>query len=195
MAEANKEDVEITKLEKVISRDVAISYKLLRYVNSAFFRRLRDISSIGQAIFMLGEKQIRRFVSLIAMAALGADKPNELIRVSATRAKFCEQVGSLNGFKDIASELFTLGLFSLIDAILDDSMESLMGKLPLSESIKEALVSGSGTMGEFLRLVSAYERADWAGTIMAASKLGLSEKDLPRCFTEALGWADALSGI
>jgi c-di-GMP-related signal transduction protein len=195
MAEANKEDVEISKLGAAITRDVAISYKLLRYVNSAFFRRLQDITSIGQAIFMLGENQIRRFISLIAMASLGADKPGELIRASATRAKFCELAGGLDGFKGMSAELFTLGLFSLIDAILDDSMENLMARLPLSDPIKKALVSGSGPIAGFINLASSYEKGDWAEVAATAAALGISESELPRCFMEALAWSNALSGI
>ena len=193
MAEVNRADFAFEKLEAIITRDVAISYKLLRYVNSAYFRRLSEVTSIGQAIFMLGEKQIRRFVSLIAMSTLGAEKPDELIRTSAARAKFCELVGSLNGHKAMSDELFTLGLFSLIDAILDDSMESLMEKLPLSASIEEALVSNSGPLAEFLTLISAYEKGDWGVAAAAASSLKISESELPRCFGEALGWANALA--
>ena len=193
MAEVNRADFAFEKLETIITRDVAIAYKLLRYVNSAYFRRLSEVTSIGQAIFMLGEKQIRRFVSLIAMSTLGAEKPDELIRTSAARAKFCELVGSLNGHKAMSDELFTLGLFSLIDAILDDSMESLMEKLPLSASIEEALISNSGPLAEFLTLISAYEKGDWGVAAAAASSLKISESELPRCFGEALGWANALA--
>lgn len=195
MAEVNNEDFGFEKLEAIITRDVAVSYKLLRYVNSAYFRRLREVTSIGQAIFMLGEKQIRRFVSLIAMSTLGAEKPDELIRTSAARAKFCELVGSLKGDAVLAAELFTLGLFSLIDAILDESMESLMEKLPLSASIEEALVGHSGPLAEFLNLVAAYERGEWDAAAAAVSSLKIDEEALPRCLSEALGWANALSGL
>lgn len=195
MAEVNKEDFQFQKVEEVITRDVSISYKLMRYINSAYFRRGDKISSIKQAIFMLGEKKIRRFVSLIAMSGLASKKPEELIRSSAIRAKFLELVGNHNGSGQIrSSELFTLGLFSLIDAILDDSMQNLMQNLPLSDNIKDALAFGKGKLTQFLNLALNYERGEWKGVSKAASLLGLKEEDLPRCFSEALVWANTISG-
>lgn len=195
MAEANKENLEFNKLELIITKDLGISYKLLRYVNSAFFRRRDKISSIKQAIVLLGEKQIRQFVSLIAMSNLAQDKPSELVLSSVIRAKFCELAGGLDGGKANADELFTLGLFSFIDAVLDDSMEALMQKLPLSEEIKKALISGEGILGEYLKLVSGYESADWKTTTLTASRLGLKKEGLPKCFMEALNWANSFSDL
>jgi EAL and modified HD-GYP domain-containing signal transduction protein len=195
MAEANKEDFEFNKLEEIITRELGISYKLLRYVNSAYFRRRESISSIKQAIVLLGERQIRQFVSLIAMSNLAQDKPGELIRISVVRAKFCELAGSRDGGKTDVDELFTLGLFSLIDAVMDDSMETLMEKLPLSDDIKKALISGEGILSDYLKLVIGYERADWGNTALAASRLGLNEESLPRCFKEALSWANSFSDL
>ena len=119
MAEANKEDCRFAELEKVIQRDVAISFKLMRYINSAFFRRVQEISTIKQAIVLLGEREIRRFVSLMALANLADGKPDELVRASIIRAKLCELLGRNNGSGADEAELFTLGLFSLIDAIFD----------------------------------------------------------------------------
>ncbi len=191
MAEANREDFEFHKLEKVISRDVAISYKLMQYINSAYFKRVEEISSIGQAIVMLGEMRLRRFISLIAMAKLAADKPEELIKTSIIRAKFCELIGNAVNSQANTSELFTLGLFSLIDAIMDDAMENVMARLPLVEAIKEPLIKGTGQLSNYLKLAIAYEGADWNGVSEAAGALGLDEDLLPHYFTEALGWADS----
>ncbi|RJR31537.1 MAG: HDOD domain-containing protein [Desulfobacteraceae bacterium] len=193
MSEANKENFEFNRLEKIISRELGLSYKLLRYVNSAFFKRRESISSIKQAIVLLGEKKIRQFISLIAMSNLAQDKPNELIRNSVIRAKFCELAGGLDGGRANLDELFTLGLFSLIDAVMDDSMESLMQKLPLSDAIKEALISGAGTLGEYLKLAVGYEKADWKAVSSTASRLGLREEGLPNSFMEALSWANSFS--
>jgi len=195
MAEANKEDFEFGKIEDVIRRDLAISYKLLKYVNSAYFRRINDISSIRQATVLLGERQIRRFLSLIAMSQLSSDKPDELIRCSITRAKFCEILGNLARGKVDPSELFTLGLFSLIDAITDNPMEQLIGKLPLSGSIKDALVSGKGQLSEYLRLAVGYERAEWEAVSESARTLCIPNDDLPGYFSEALAWTNAFSGF
>ena len=195
MAEANKEDFDFNDLEKIIARDVALSYKLMRYINSAYFKRVHEISSINQAMVLLGEQGIRQFVSLIAMSKLADQKPDELVRASIIRAKFCEQIGIMNETKVNPSELFTLGLFSLIDAILDESMASLMGKLPLSEGIKMALVSDAGELREYLNLAILYEAGDWAGVSKAANSLCLDEVLLPKHYMESIGWADSLSNI
>ena len=192
MAEVNKEDFEFNRLEKMIVRDASISYKLMRLINSAFFKRAKEISSIRQAIVMIGEAGIRRFLSLISMAGLAANKPDELIRVSLVRAKFCELLGNHSGNGE-PSELFTLGLFSLIDAIMDDSMENLMSQIPLSGNIKEALISGTGDLSGYLSLVESYERGYWGEIEEAASIIGIDQGDLPRQYMESLSWADSMN--
>ncbi|MDY6953980.1 MAG: HDOD domain-containing protein [Thermodesulfobacteriota bacterium] len=195
MAEVNKRDFRFEKVERIMKRDVAIPYKLLRYINSAYFGISSDISSIKQAISLLGENGIRRFLSLMAMATLGKEKPPELVRVSTVRARFCELVGNSAAPEVDASELFTLGLFSLIDALVDDSMAHLMESLPLSGSIKGALVEGSGALRDYLELVACYETGDWQRVSELAGTLGLDEAKLPGHHMEALAWADSLTGF
>jgi len=193
MAEVNKEDFEFNRLEKMIVRDASISYKLMRLINSAYFKRAKEISSIRQAIVMIGEVGIRRFLSLISMAGLAGNKPDELIRVSLVRAKFCELLGNHPGRSSETAELFTLGLFSLIDAIMDDSMENLMSQIPISRNIKEVLISRTGDLSGYLSLVESYERGDWGEIEEATSIMGIDQSNLPRQYIESLSWADSLN--
>ncbi len=197
MAEISREDFQFRELEKFISRDVGISYKLLRYINSAYFGTVRDISSIKQATVLLGERELRRFLCLTAMTKLASDKPDELVRASIIRAKFCEFMGGRGngGFMVKPSALFALGLFSLIDAMMDDSMENLMEKLPLSEGIKDALMYGRGVLNDYLKLVVCYEKGDWQGVADMAGILGLGEEDLPRYYMDSVYWADSFMVI
>ncbi|MBW2609812.1 MAG: HDOD domain-containing protein [Deltaproteobacteria bacterium] len=195
MAEVNKSDFKFRKVEEIIARDVAISYKLLRYINSAYYRRVSEISSIKQAIVLLGEQGIRSFLSLIAMTKLAHDKPDELIRSSIIRAKFCETIGKKDGSGVNPSELFTLGLFSSIDAILNDTMENLMEKLPLSEGLKSALIHGEGGLNDYLNLAIRYEKGDWKEVSELEVLMGLNEGDLPDCFMEAISWADTFTAL
>jgi c-di-GMP-related signal transduction protein len=190
IAEVNKVDFTFDDLEDLIIRDVSVSYKLLRYINSAYFRRVQEISSIKQAIVLLGEREVRRFLSLIALAQLASDKPDELIRASIIRARLCELLGKCVVCKD-ESELFTIGLFSLIDAILDDMMEKIMEKLPFSETIKRALVGKEGESADFLNLASCYEVGDWKGVSEMAGRIGVSEEKIPQFYLDAVGWADS----
>ena len=194
ITEINKEDFSFEELEKYIQRDVAASYKLMRYINSAFFRRLKEITSIKQALILLGEKQVKHFISIVAMAELASDKPEELIRTSIIRAKLCELLGKNRGIEEV-SELFTLGLFSHIDAILGDTMENLMGSLPFSESIKQALVNNEGKLADYLRLATSYEMGDWDLCSETADKIGLTEENIPESYMEAVSWADSYETI
>jgi c-di-GMP-related signal transduction protein len=193
MSEINKPDFEFKKVEGIITKDVSISYKLMRYMNSAYFRRASKISSIKEAIILLGEKGIRNFLSLIAMTKLAENKPDELIRTSIIRAKFCELVGTLCRCGMDTPELFTLGLFSSIDAILDDTMENLMKKLPLADELKNALVKREGGIYSYLVLAMSYEKGDWDGVIRWSEDMGVDINELPKIFLDAISWADAIT--
>ncbi len=195
MAEVNQAHFEFSRVEEIIARDVSISYKLMRYINSAYYKRVNEISSIKQAIVLLGERGIRSFLSLIAMTNLSADKPDELLRSSIIRAKFCElMAGCVEPCKN-SSELFTLGLFSSIDAILDDTMEDIMSRLPLSENIKNALVNNTGELFNCLEMAKCYERGDWERFSVFAKDYKVNEARLPDCFLEAISWADTITSL
>ena len=191
MSEANREDCRITELEKFVSRDLSINYKLMRYINSAYFGMFKKVKSVKQTLVLLGTKEVRRFISLIAMAQLVSGKPDELIRASLIRARLCENLGKEAIGKN-GSELFTLGLFSYIDAILDDEMGSIMETLPLSENIKKALTGGGGELQDYLTLVSCYETGDWEKVATLAAKTGLNEGKAPEFYMDAVEWADSI---
>ena len=193
MAEINQPYFEFSKVEEIISRDISISYKLLRYINSAYYKRVNEISSIQQAIVLLGEKMIRSFLSLVAMSDLADHKPDELVRSSIVRAKFCELMANCVKPCKNSSELFTLGLFSSIDAILDDAMENIMSKLPLSDNIKNALVNRSGELFNCLEMAKSYEKGDWDRFSELLKNYKINEAKLPDCYLEAISWADALT--
>lgn len=195
MTEIIKPDLQFKKMEAMISRDVSISYKLMRYMNSAYFRRAGKISSIKEAIVLLGEKGIKNFCSLIAMTKLAENKPDELIRSSIFRAKFCELAGLVCRYSMDSSELFTLGLFSSIDAILDDQMERLMAKLPLSDELKRALINKDGLINNYLQLAICYEKGDWEGVSGLANEIGIDEHELPKIFMDSMNWADAITSL
>ncbi len=191
MSEANREDFRITELEKFVLRDLSINYKLMRYINSAYFGMFKKVNSVKQTIVLLGMKEVRRFISLIAMAQLVSGKPDELIRASLIRARLCENLGKAAIGKN-GSELFTLGLFSFIDAILNDEMGNIMENLPLSENIKKALTGGGGELADYLTLVSCYETGDWEKVATLAAKTGLNEEKIPELYMDAVAWADSI---
>jgi c-di-GMP-related signal transduction protein len=189
LAEINNRQTTVTRLEEIITADVAIAYKLLRYINSAFFYLLKEVESIRQAITYLGEQEIRKFVTLVLISELAADKPTELVRLSVVRARFCELLADRCPQEVSGSELFLLGLFSLIDAILDAPMEQMMERLPLSDAIKEALIRGEGSYAPLLTAVIAYEKGETVNCLTALAQLQADKKDLSTLYLQAVQFA------
>lgn len=191
LAEVNRPEVSVDRLEHIVAADVAITYKLLRYVNSAFFSLLRQVASVRQAIVYLGERELRRFVTLVILSELAADKPAELVRLSAVRGRFCELLGRECGREDTA-ELFFLGLFSLIDALLDAPMAQLMDKLPLGAGIKEALVHRQGPLVPFLDAAIAYEQGRTEACLHALARLRIHAGTIYALYLDAITFAQFL---
>jgi EAL and modified HD-GYP domain-containing signal transduction protein len=154
----NEPGVQLKELEELISRDVALSYRLLRYINSAFFGLRREITSVRQALVLLGLENIRRWATLLALAGVD-DKPHELLVTALLRARMCEQLAPAFGALD-AGALFTVGLFSVIDALMDVPMEEVLASLPFTADVANALLHHEGPMGEALACVLACERGD-----------------------------------
>ena len=190
MAQVNNDDFSLDELEQLIARDMGISYKLFKYLNSAFFSRASKVSSVKDALVYLGEKEIRRFVSLIAMSRLATGKPSELIRAACIRGKFCELLGLEAKESIAASEMFTLGMFSLIDAAIDQPMEKILDDLPLSRPIKRALIHAKGRLAGYIELVRSYEGGRWYRVSRLASALKLNLAVLPPLYFKACEWSD-----
>ena len=195
MAEVSKPDFSFDELEQIISRDVSLSYQILRHVNSAYYRRAREISSIEQAMIRLGIKEIKRFVAILTMAKLGEDQPAELLRTSIIRAKFCELAGHYELTYMDEGTLFTLGLFSLMDAILNEKMEKILEDLPLSKTLKTALISRKGEFGGILDIIHYYEMGLWDELNQTSDKLGVDGTRLPEYYFEAVKWAGIWESI
>jgi c-di-GMP-related signal transduction protein len=193
LAEVNQPEFDIQKLENLIIPDVSLSYKLLRYINSAFFAKAQRISSIQQALVYMGEAEIRRFVSLVAMSNLAKGKPGELIRMACIRGKFCELIGGIAKAAVKPAELFTLGMFSLIDAILDQPMDKVMTSLPLEIDIKEALVHRKGRLVGFLFLAETYEKAQWDQMQKICQVVKITEEKLPDLYRQSCEWSNTFS--
>ena len=189
LAEINKRDTSMDNLQKIIESDVAIAYKLLRYINSAYYYLLQEVTSIRQAMIYLGEKEIRRFIILVVISELAAEKPTELLRLSLIRAKFCELLAAGCRSAVDASELFILGLFSLIDAILDTTMQRAMEKLPLTEGVKKALVNQDGPLFPILQAVIAYEQGKPEECLQALQTLNVDSTFVYDNYLKAVNFA------
>lgn len=188
--ETSSIDLNLRKITEVFERDVNLSYKLLRYSNSAAFKRRAEISTIKQALIVLGSEEIKRFLSLLFAAQVSADKPAELIRLSLTRARFAELLAISHGKLRDTGMAFLTGMMSLMDAILDEDMPSVMNKLPLTNEIKDALLKDEGLLATYLNLVKFYEQANWEKAKEIQQQLGLKPEEVPDAYHDALSWSN-----
>jgi c-di-GMP-related signal transduction protein len=183
------EDLDIDELEKVIKQDANICYRLLRYLNSAAFGFRNEVRSIRQAITILGERELRRWVRLLVTLTASSDKSGELVIGALTRARFCELISQR---LHCEGDLFLLGLLSLMDAILGIPMEVIVEHIPLDEETKTTLKGQSSAYQTFYQLVLAQESGDWAQCSALAGRLKLSEADASTMWWQAAEWAQQI---
>ncbi|NQZ22898.1 MAG: HDOD domain-containing protein [Colwellia sp.] len=193
--ETSKPELDLVNITSVFERDVTLSYKLLRYANSPIFRRRNEISSIKQALVTLGSGELKRFLGLMFAVNVNPDKPSELINSAMARAKFCELVAQDISAPVDASIAFLTGLLSLIDAILDETLETVLEKLPLSQEIKEPLLTKKGVLASLIKLLELIEHAEWDKTAVVMKKLGIDKDKVIKDYNEALAWADEQSQL
>jgi EAL and modified HD-GYP domain-containing signal transduction protein len=189
LQEIQRPEINLEQIERIIRRDLALTFKLLRYLNSAAFSFKNEIETIRQALMLLGERQIRKWASLVIIASLGQDKPEELVRQALIRARFCETLGPLLGLGHRAEDLFLTGMMSLIDAILDHPLEQLLKDLPLNSEIRDALTGHENRLSQVYSLTVAYERGDWETLARLTAQLGVSGPDLLTLYLSAVEWA------
>ncbi|EPJ44532.1 MAG: hypothetical protein OFPII_34050 [Osedax symbiont Rs1] len=188
--ESSKIDLDFPKIIKVFELDINLSYKLLRYSNSPFFRRRAEISTIKQAVITLGKKELQKFVAILFTAETSEGKPPELMALSLARAKFAEGLAIQYGKLQDTSMAFLTGMLSLIDAILGDSMESAMDKLPLSSDIKNALIKDEGELSQLINIVKCYEMTRWEDATKELSQLGIDQNKVPELYHQSVIWAN-----
>jgi len=170
-------------LEALISRDVSLSYKVLRAANMAIYTGARKVGSIHQALQLIGLTAMTNIVSLFLLANID-DKPHELLITAMVRAKMCEQLAKRMQQSTSATS-FTVGLLSVLDAFMDRPMPDILPMLPLADDIVEALLAHEGRLGATLHCVLAYERGDWE----TVQNLGCPRDLLVQTYLEALKWA------
>jgi c-di-GMP-related signal transduction protein len=184
-------DLNFEQLRVIISADLSLSYKLLRFVNSALFARQGEIQSIAHSLAILGEEAIRHWAALAALPILAKDKPGELVTHSLVRARFCERVAHLANVSEHGRG-FLMGLFSLLDALIDVPLEEALHQAGVGPAITAALLGKEGQGGplrDVYMLVCRYEAGDWAAVSAAASKLAIHPASIGEAYSESTLWA------
>ena len=195
LREIHVPDLDYRAICDIVEREVALSYKLLRYINSAAFGRGGSVSSIWHALLFLGVREIKRWASVIALAGIASEEPGELISLAVQRGRFCELLAPPARLASRASDLFLIGLFSLIDAILEYPLPEILEEIPIAADAKAALLGEPGPMHDVLELVIAYTVGNWPIVGACTNRLGISEDILPDLYESAIRWSDEGSGL
>jgi EAL and modified HD-GYP domain-containing signal transduction protein len=188
LREINRPHMDFAGVRGIVERELALSYKLLRYVNSAFFTRGGTVSSIQHALLLLGENETKRWASIVALAAMKGEEPTELLDLALLRGRLCELLAPAAQLETRATDLFLVGLFSMLDAILEYPVDRILEEIPIADDAKAALLGEPGTMRDVLNLSVAYSMGDWPVVSESAAALSIPEEWLPGFYESALGW-------
>lgn len=193
LQEIVRPELDYPRLEEIIRQEVSLSYKQLRYINSAAFGWRKPIQSVRQALVLLGENACRKWLSLVALPALAQDKAEELVILAVLRARFCESLADWVGLAGRRSEMFFLGMFSLLDAMLDRPLAEVLSGIALASDVRQALLGKAGPgsrTADLLALVLSHEAADWGAVEEVASRLSVPNEAVATLYIQAAEWAD-----
>lgn len=182
----NDDNYDLTKAADIIGRDTALTISLLKIVNK--FARNSEITSIRHAAAMLGQRELKRWIRTAVVNELYADKPNEIMRLSLIRAKFAENLAKNFTLAMKTDELFIMGLFSVLDVILEKPMSEALKDVHVTKDVYDALVNGKGKLADVINFIKQYEIANWSevSRVMLLSKIDM--KDVYNSYVDALVW-------
>lgn len=189
----NNEDFDLTQAADVISRDTALVISLLRMVNNIAINS--EITSVRYAASMLGQKELKRWINTAVVNELCSEKPNEITRLSLLRAKFAENLAPVFGIASQSSELFLMGLFSVLDIILEKPMEEALQIIQVSKPIKSALIEKKGPFAELLDFLVCYEAADWQSVSRLMLLKNIEIPQIYNAYLASLQWYSDLVSI
>lgn len=194
MNKVSAEEPNFDDITKLFEMDVTLSFKLLRYTQSAIFQRRNPIKTIKQAVLVLGKTELERFIGLLFAAQFSDDKPQELIRLSMQRAKFCELLAPHCLQNSSSSSAFLTGMLSLIDAMLDADLKTVINDLPLANDIKMALTNDEGWLADCLTLCQHFEKGNWQQMEESCERLNIPYTKILEEYETATIWAEEKVG-
>jgi len=185
----NEEDFDLGDIADTIGRDPSLSISLLRFINTVM---PRQIESIRNAVAILGQKEVKRWATAAISIQLAEDKPNEITKLSLIRARFAENLAKVFSVGVFSPSLFMMGLFSLLDVILERPMKEAAKEVALDEAVRAALVDKSGDFYYILEFIYAYEHANWDAIAIMMVKYDLELEEITKAFIDSLVWYKAL---
>ncbi len=194
LRETQRTGLDFVRLEALIREDVSLTFKLLRYANSALFESVGRVRSISRALTVIGEDATRRWVALATLPMLATNKPGELMMLSIVRARFCERLAQL-GECIHHDDAFLMGMFSVLDALVDLPLDEALREVDLGPGITEALLGTATTenaLTTIYQLTRRYELGDWDETERLARNLGVPSSAIGAAYVESTLWAEQL---
>jgi len=182
-------------LSEIFSGDPGLTYKLLRFINSPTYGRSQEITSLKHALVYIGELELKKFIALLALSDLCKDRQSEMMRLSLSRAKFCELISQAAGDSENPPKAFLVGILSLVDGILDCSIESVVDVLPIDKEIKVALIGGQSYLTSYLEMARHIETGYWLHCNNIAQQFSISENDYLNAHKKSLVWADDMLSV
>ncbi|MDR0311938.1 MAG: HDOD domain-containing protein [Acidobacteriota bacterium] len=185
-------DIDFHAASDIIKQDIALSYRLLRVINSAYFGLRHTVSNIRQALSILGEREFKKWITLISMSGLSENKPSELIMMCLIRARFLELLAPNAGIADQSEDLFLMGTMSLMDAVMDMPMMAIVTQTNISTQIATPLLTREGKFGNLLNLITCYEQSDWDQAQSLAAQYAISMEHISDIYIQAIEWAQKI---
>lgn len=187
-----RQEAEVEEIEAVLKRDAALSFKLLRYINSSGFGLMCEITSFRHAVMILGYRKLLRWLTLLFATVNQNGSASALARTAVTRGRMMELLTERHLTRDDADNAFVVGIFSLLDAMLGVKMDDALASVSLPEAVNDALLHRQGVFGPFLQLVEACEKFDFATLEMLAMSLQFGPKEVDEAHIEAIAWTETL---
>lgn len=188
MKKLNKKNVTLEELEELITRDVALSYKLLKLINSPAFAFKNRINSINNSIALIGQEELIKWLYVILMGNMKKGRNDELVNLSLVRAKFAENIFIKSGMSTKAFMGYITGMLSLMESILNFSMDSIISELSLPEDVNDALKGKDNYLGLVMKLIISYEKGDWDEVFNYTKLLNIDSNIIGDSYFDALSW-------
>jgi EAL and modified HD-GYP domain-containing signal transduction protein len=192
LREVHQPVLDVQRLRGLIREDVSLTYQLLRYANSAIFQCRAQYTSITHVLLAMGDDNIRRWITLATLPMLATNKPGELLKLSLVRARFGERLAQLAGAGS-PSDAFLMGMFSLLDALIDQPLQEALRNLDLGKELTEAILRVApeeSLLSSLYRLIYGYERGQWEEVEQLSTRSGISPAALAEAYLESTAWAE-----
>lgn len=177
------------RLSSIVEKDVSLTFKLFKCANSPIYGGVQKINTIRGALVRIGFANLKQWISLFLVKKISLGQSEDLVSISLQRAKMMELVADSCGIGGKESEAFVVGLFSLLDVLMNQPFESIMAELPLSDESKNAIIHKENELGKPLELIIAYEMGDWSKTEKLCREFRCGIDVISQAYMESVEWA------